>query len=114
MKIYNIDSDHVIRHFDVTGKLCPGIIGWNSASGNESKWYEFKNRLNSQPVVVNYIGRVNASILNCRSGSSTSYPVVKTYSNGAQVTITKEQNGWGYTGEGWVSLNYIKKIVDIV
>ena len=45
METYNIDANHVIRHFDVTGKYCPGIIGWNSASGDESKWLAFKARL---------------------------------------------------------------------
>lgn len=29
MKTYNIPKENVIRHYDVTGKLCPGIIGWN-------------------------------------------------------------------------------------
>lgn len=116
MKTYNIDTDHVIRHFDVTGKFCPGIIGWNPVTGDESKWHAFKTRLGSatviQPIEVNYKGEVTASTLNCRSGSSTSYPVVKTYVLGTRITITKEQNGWGYTGDGWVSLSYIKKIIE--
>jgi N-acetylmuramoyl-L-alanine amidase CwlA len=116
METYNIDADHVIRHFDVTGKLCPGIIGWNAVTGDESKWHAFKARLTGgtviQPAEVNYKGEVTASSLNCRSGSSTSYPVVTTYAQGTVVTITKEQNGWGYTGAGWVSLSYIKKITE--
>lgn len=29
MKTYNIPVENVIRHYDVTGKRCPGIIGWN-------------------------------------------------------------------------------------
>jgi hypothetical protein len=47
MKTYNIDADHVIRHFDVTGKYCPGIVGWNSATGDESKWKAFKARISN-------------------------------------------------------------------
>ena len=117
MEIYNIDADHVIRHFDVTGKYCPGIIGWNSASGDESKWLAFKARLGGaaapQPTIVNYKGKVIASTLNCRSGNSISYPIVTTYAQGTVVTISKEQNGWGYTGDGWVSLSYIEKVVEI-
>lgn len=58
---------------------------------------------------VNYTGTVKANGgLNCRT-----YPVdgsiVKTYANGSKVTITKELDGWGYTGEGWVSLQYVVK-----
>lgn len=35
MKDYNIDIDHVVRHYDIgcpehpDGKACPGILGWN-------------------------------------------------------------------------------------
>ena len=39
MKQYNVDINHVIRHFDVTGKACPKPYTDNT------KWQEFKNRL---------------------------------------------------------------------
>lgn len=26
----------------MTGKLCPGVVGWNSPSGDESAWERFK------------------------------------------------------------------------
>ena len=42
---FNIDKNHVIRHYDVTGKQCPGIVGWNAESGSETKWNEFKQRI---------------------------------------------------------------------
>lgn len=57
MKKFNIPINRVVRHYDVTGKLCPGIIGWNdgklyTASGgstnkknNSLKWQDFKNKL---------------------------------------------------------------------
>ena len=57
MKKYNIDIDHVVRHYDISGKICPGIIGWNNsdlydANGNRMKtknnsneWKKFKERL---------------------------------------------------------------------
>lgn len=45
MAEYGVDADHVIRHYDVNGKLCPGIIGWNAESGSESKWAAFKAQL---------------------------------------------------------------------
>lgn len=45
MEKYGIDADHVIRHYDITGKSCPGIIGWNAETGDESKWRAFKARL---------------------------------------------------------------------
>ena len=57
MKKFNIPIERVVRHYDITGKLCPGIIGWNDeityttegkiakTSNNSSKWLEFKKML---------------------------------------------------------------------
>lgn len=57
MKKYNIPIENVIRHYDVSGKLCPGIIGWNDGNvyntdgtktnkkNNSSEWLKFKERL---------------------------------------------------------------------
>lgn len=57
MKEYNIPISNVIRHYDVTGKLCPGIIGWNDEeifditgkkqdnTSTSNSWLEFKKRL---------------------------------------------------------------------
>lgn len=40
MEKYHIDIEHVIRHFDVTGKHCPGPFVESSA-----QWQSFKSRL---------------------------------------------------------------------
>lgn len=61
-------------------------------------------------TTVNYTGTVTASSLNCRDYPSTSGNIVTKYTKGTTVTITREYNGWGYTGEGWVSLTYIEKV----
>lgn len=42
---YNIPPENVVRHYDVTGKPCPGIIGWNKESGSEAEWNKFKARI---------------------------------------------------------------------
>ena len=41
MKKYNIDIDHVVRHYDVNGKLCPNCNGLL----NDSTWQTFKNNI---------------------------------------------------------------------
>lgn len=53
MAQYGIPRERVIRHYDASGKLCPGIVGWNDgplyqtdgtqARGNSTseKWREF-------------------------------------------------------------------------
>jgi N-acetylmuramoyl-L-alanine amidase CwlA len=45
MKLYAIDVNHVIRHFDVNGKYCPGVVGWNGPSGSDAAWQSFKASL---------------------------------------------------------------------
>lgn len=50
MGLYNIPADHVIRHYDVNGKCCPGVIGWNGDSGDESKWLAFHESLGGAPI----------------------------------------------------------------
>lgn len=57
MKKYNIPIERVVRHYDITGKLCPGVIGWNNeikyltdgratqTYNNSSKWLDFKKLL---------------------------------------------------------------------
>lgn len=62
---------------------------------------------------VNYKVRVNTpSGVNCRNAPNGAK--VKAYANNTELTISKEENGWGYTGEGWVSLQYCTKIQDSV
>ena len=74
---------------------------------------EVKSILNGSSVLetmVKYKGMVAAKNgLNCRT-EPVSGDVITTYPNDTIVTITKERNGWGYTGVGWVSLVYIEKI----
>ena len=50
MKEFGIDADHVIRHYDVNGKPCPGIYGWNTDTGSNAKWLEFKKRISGGSV----------------------------------------------------------------
>jgi N-acetylmuramoyl-L-alanine amidase CwlA len=58
MRKYNIPLERVIRHYDASRKLCPGILGWNPGTvydavtgkptkdkSTEEKWHAFKNRL---------------------------------------------------------------------
>lgn len=60
MAKYGIDANHVVRHFDVTGKSCPAY--W--ATANNEGWNLFKVSLtngNTQPIAINQIYRVRKS-----------------------------------------------------
>lgn len=43
MARYDIDTDHVLRHYDVTGKICPAPFVLDTAA-----WEAFKGRLSAQ------------------------------------------------------------------
>ena len=58
MEEYNIDIDHVIRHYDVNGKPCPGIIGWNEDTGDTTQWEAFKENLKPKYIVEEVYDKV--------------------------------------------------------
>jgi N-acetylmuramoyl-L-alanine amidase CwlA len=43
MNKYNIDIDHVVTHFQITGKHCPAY--WMGSKENEAKFVTFKNKV---------------------------------------------------------------------
>ena len=57
MKKYNIPKSNVVRHYDISGKLCPGVEGWNpdamydnngkpiNKKNNEYEWIKFKSKI---------------------------------------------------------------------
>jgi len=47
MDEYNIDIDHVIRHYDVNGKICPNPYVKNNKLNTSWTWDEFKTYLKS-------------------------------------------------------------------
>lgn len=58
MQKYGIPIGRVVRHYDITGKLCPALVGWNDGyvmssdgkkkirNNNSEQWKAFKARLN--------------------------------------------------------------------
>ena len=53
MDTYRIDISHVVRHYDVSGKLCPGIVGWNEDSGSAESWYAFRRECEKHSRLAN-------------------------------------------------------------
>ena len=123
MEKYSIKADKVIRHFDVTGKPCPGVVGWNASSGSESAWNDFKKKIRGTVVTpstqttpnfpaVPFIVEVLVDNLNYRqepSMTSTAKGVTKK----GKFTIVQTSNGWGIliSGAGWIYLQdstYVK------
>lgn len=58
MSLYNIPASRVIRHYDVNGKYCPGVVGWNGPSGSEKAWKEFKAKISGESTVTTPVNTV--------------------------------------------------------
>ena len=71
METYGIDADHVIRHYDVNGKLCPGVVGWNADSGDESRWEAFKAGLTGSSSAASASGSSSGTSAVSSSSSSS-------------------------------------------
>lgn len=68
------------------------------------------DKVESNVITVNYQVKITANGgLNIRSGASTSYSRVGGYTKNSIVTILAENNGWGKTDKGWISLAYTSR-----
>lgn len=125
MHKYNIPKANVIRHYDVTGKLCPAY--WCGSTVKDALWKTaFWGKLGTERATANankpatntaasckpYLVRVNTATLNVRNGAGTNYQVTTTVKNNGVYTIVDERNGWGKlkSGAGWVKLSYTVKL----
>lgn len=91
MNKYNVSLNNVIRHFDVTGKICPAPF-----VNNDSLWNDFKNNLNKEYEIKPGVYKVvNCDELNIRNGNSISYKKIGSLQVNTLVDITEFNNGWG-------------------
>ena len=101
MEKYNVPADNVIRHFDVTGKICPAY--WCGTADKDKLWKtEFWNKLGGTPAKVEtpakfepYLVKITCDSLNIRAGAGTSYKINGVIKDKKSYTIVEEKNGWG-------------------
>lgn len=110
--IGRVDQQNMTVHRWFANKACPGDYLYNRHYAIAE---EVNRRLDGGDVgtaiQTNYQVRVTANKgLNCRT-SPISGSVITAYAKDTVLTITKECDGWGYDGIGWVSLDYVEKIV---
>ena len=107
MKKYSIPAANVIRHYDVTGKVCPEPYVRDTAA-----WNTFKASLTATTAASGYLVKVTADVLNVRMGPGVGYKIATQVKKNEVFTIIEEQNGWGRlkSKAGWISLKYTKKV----
>lgn len=129
MDEYNIDIDHVIRHYDVTGKICPAPYVNNDNYKTSWTWNQFKENLisyrnnngnytipekttntettseNVIPLTPPFSVKVLVDDLNIRKGPGTNYSPVGFTGKGIFTIVQVSQN-WGKlkSGAGWIYL----------
>lgn len=121
MALYGIKADHVVRHWDVCSKRCPGWTGW--IPPDESLWKAFKAQLDAAEVAapvttaketktstksvkVPFLIKVRIRDLNIRTGPGTNYPTTGKFTGKGKFTIVQTNRAmtWGRlkSGAGWV------------
>jgi N-acetylmuramoyl-L-alanine amidase CwlA len=117
MEKYGISADRVIRHYDVTGKICPNPYVYNHTTHT---WDGFKAALTASPETqwtYQPIGtgaaqvEVTASSLVVRDNPG-GIDTGTRYHRGERVVPTeKAMHGserWFRTEKGWISANYLQ------
>lgn len=112
---YGITPDNIIRHYDVTGKVCPAPFVHNTAAWNTFKQHIINGtRYGVQAEIIDeqfpkY--RVTITDLNIRKGPSVLNKVVAVCPPGIY-TITEKKGNWGKlkSGAGWINLKYAQEV----
>lgn len=125
----NPQKGGVIRHFDVTGKVCPKWFVPRAKGGSDTdssaNWLKFLADVASKmdsttaspssPVSAastSYLVKVTASALNIRAGAGTSYGIVGCIRDKGTYTIIQTSGNWGRlkSGAGWICLDYTRRV----
>jgi N-acetyl-anhydromuramyl-L-alanine amidase AmpD len=130
MDKYGIDVDHVLRHYDVTGKVCgepdvrQGNKVWSqfkkdivaSVNGTKEETKKEETKKESTNTDGSFLVQTTCDMLNIRAGAGTNFKKVgaisETASQKKKYTIVETKNGWGKlkSGKGWICLAYTKRV----
>ncbi len=109
-RIYHRNGCNMTVHRDYANKSCPGDYIYNRLAQIAKEVNQRLGNATADTPFKAYQGQVNADDgLNCRT-APVSGQVLRTYPDGTVLVISKEDGGWGYTGLGWVCLDYVDKI----
>lgn len=125
MAKYNIPADRVLRHYDVTGKICPAPYVFNNG---KHTWEQFQAAIRGQKIdmpvkqsnpseTASFQIKVETSYLNIRKGPGTNFDKTGKHTGVGVFTIVEvkkgagSKSGWGRlkSGAGWISLDYAKR-----
>lgn len=95
-KVRKVEIGSILRVYAENGD-------WLRISSSQDEW------VYGRLTVTVRLGKVNANVLNVRSGPHTSYPVVFQLQKDQEVVVMEELNGWARIGMNdiWLSSTYI-------
>lgn len=96
---YNSAAEEFDRWVYANGNKLLGLVKRRAA---EKELFKQSLKSNRYKVV--------ATALNVRSGTGTSYKIVKVLKNGDIVQVFDTLNGWGKISGGWVSMKYLSPV----
>ena len=109
MKKYNIDAAHVVRHWDVCSKSCPGWTGWGANGCDASIWNQFK-----KDIVSTNSGKGVGTVRKLTPGKAFLYCDAPIYKRDWKTVIINGHKGDEVTimdkGTGGVKVKYNDKI----
>jgi N-acetylmuramoyl-L-alanine amidase CwlA len=122
---YNISTDMIFRHYDITGKICPAPF-----VKDEKSWIDFKNKiinkvnlyknggdvLTMESLFCKKIVKVN-TLLNVRQSPTTDSLILGQLKNNEIVKVTGKLNEWyriNYNGQdGFVHGGYLENYFEL-
>lgn len=105
MKKYGIDIKHVVRHWDVCAKQCPGWSGW--CGDNASKWMALKAKLQSKNVTY----ATTTEETNLHSMASKDSRTVGSIKSGVKFAVIAKTPNW-YEVALWIPKKDIESTSD--
>lgn len=135
LRRYQLAADDLIRHFDVTGKVCPKNFVPASRGGTDTddaaNWQRFRTDVASalagaqKPVEApetaegSFLVKITCASLNVRAGAGTGYKINTVVHHGEVYTIVEtalvgRSAMWGRlkSGAGWINIGskYCKRV----
>lgn len=118
MKQFDVDADHVVRHYDASRKACPYYYTPSGKGGN-SAWKKLHATITGgKSTGSDSTGAKTYTVyeataengLNCREGAGTKYAKTRVIEKGNHVSVKSVSNGWAKTKQGdYCSTKYLKK-----
>jgi N-acetylmuramoyl-L-alanine amidase CwlA len=103
---YGIDDAHVIRHFDVTGKLCPGTLVKDADwAAWKAKYIAAPKPAAPAPAFNKYKVKTTAA-LNVRKKADDKSTIVDTLKKGTSITVIGKATGTSIKGnKTWLKIS---------